>query len=74
MSLTQPPRYPECCPKCLQRSGLPFSAGTCERPDIITVKLRCQACGHEWTADAPKAPMSSVTLWHKRSDRRRNVV
>jgi hypothetical protein len=36
---------------------------------VITVKLRCQQCGHEWITDAPKVTMASVTLLPRR-DRR----
>ena len=71
MNDTKDPSYPESCPKCRSSSGWPYSAGTCDRPGVITVKLRCQQCGHEWVTDAPKAPMASVTLLPRR-DRRAN--
>jgi hypothetical protein len=67
------PTYPESCPKCEAANGWPYSAGTCDRPGVIVVKLRCQACGHEWSGEAPKAPMASVGLWPKRPDRRRST-
>jgi len=66
------PSYPHCCPQCQDQAGWPFSAGTCDRPGVIVVKLRCQKCGHEWSTDAPKPAMAPVTLWTKRPDRRRN--
>ncbi|HET9703323.1 MAG TPA: hypothetical protein VFP85_04760 [Vicinamibacterales bacterium] len=69
MNDTKNPSYPESCPKCCSSSGWPYSAGTCDRPGVITVKLRCQQCGHEWGTDAPKAPAASVTLLPRR-DRR----
>jgi hypothetical protein len=50
---------------------MPYSAGTCDRPGVIVVKLRCRECGHEWTGEAPKASMASVALWPK-ADRRRH--
>jgi hypothetical protein len=71
MSTTKKPYYPESCPKCQSDEGWPYSAGTCHRPGVIVVKLRCRACAHEWTGDAPKAPMSTVALWPRRPDRRR---
>lgn len=52
--------YPANCPQCHAVTGWPFSAGTCDRPGVIVVKLRCQDCGHEWSADAPKSTMASV--------------
>jgi hypothetical protein len=69
MNDTKKPSYPESCPKCRTASGWPYSAGTCDRPGVITVKLRCQQCGHEWGADAPKVTMASVTVLPRR-DRR----
>ena len=71
MDATKHPSYPEQCPHCEAEAGWPFSAGTCERPGIIIVHVRCQHCGQAWISDAPKAPMASVTLWTKRPDRRR---
>ena len=68
---TKKPSYPDTCPLCESATGWPFSAGTCERPGVIVVKLRCQKCGHEWIADAPKPTMASVQLWPRRPDRRR---
>lgn len=63
--------YPECCPQCQSATGWPYSAGTCDRPGVIVVKLRCQACAHEWTGEVPKAPVAAVRLW-PRADRRRS--
>jgi hypothetical protein len=70
MSTTKKPFYPESCPECHGDTGWPYSAGTCDRPDVIRVKLRCQRCGHEWSGDAPDAPVA-VALWPRRPDRRR---
>lgn len=70
MSAMKHPFYPESCPECREATGWPYSAGTCERPDVIRVKLRCQNCGHEWAGDAPSAPVT-VALWPRRPDRRR---
>ena len=66
------PSYPHSCPMCKGVTGWPFSAGTCDRPGVIVIKLRCQKCGYEWMTDAPKPAMASVKLWPKRPDRRRN--
>jgi len=70
MSTAKNPFYPEACPECRCDTGWPYSAGTCDRPGVIVVKLRCQSCGHEWTADAPKTDVA-VALWPRRPDRRR---
>jgi hypothetical protein len=31
-------------------------AGTCEKPGIIRVTLRCSTCKFEWTEDTPDRP------------------
>jgi hypothetical protein len=46
--------YPASCPACSAPSGWPYAAGTCDRADVIVVKLRCKACGYVWMVDAPK--------------------
>jgi hypothetical protein len=69
MSTTNDSPYPERCPKCRAAAGLPYSAGTCERPGVILVKLRCQSCRHEWSSEAPPASADSVIL-SPRPDRR----
>jgi len=66
------PSYPDSCPQCQETTGWPFSAGTCDRPGVIVVKLRCQKCGHEWIADGPPPTMQSVTSWPRRSDGSKN--
>ena len=68
-SAKKPPVYPANCPHCSQNSGWPFSAGTCDRPGVIVVKLRCGRCGHEWIADAPQSAMATVSLWPTRNVR-----
>lgn len=70
MSAKKLPAYPATCPNCLEPSGWPFSAGTCERPEVIVVKLRCQVCTGEWTADAPKPAMAMAGYWPARITRR----
>jgi hypothetical protein len=72
MSTSNKPFYPESCPECRSKNGMPYSAGTCDRPGVIVVKLRCRECGHEWTGEAPKASMASVALWPKADRRRHN--
>jgi hypothetical protein len=69
---TKTPSYPDSCPHCQNLTGWPVSAGTCDRPGVIVVKLRCQKCGREWIADAPKPVTAAVTSWLRRSDRRRD--
>jgi len=56
------PSYPEYCPHCSEAAGWPYAAGTCEKPDVIVVRLRCSKCNYEWRAEAQKAPLSTVTL------------
>jgi len=68
---TKKPPYPDNCPQCENTTGWPVSAGTCDRPGVIVVKLKCQQCGHEWVADAPK-PASASVSWPRRPDRRRD--
>ena len=51
MSVIAMPLYPAVCHACKERDAWPYSAGTCERHEIIIVKLRCKSCGHEWTAE-----------------------
>jgi hypothetical protein len=50
---------------------MPYAAGTCDKPEVILVQLRCRDCGHEWAAEAPKVPLSSFAVWPRR-DRRRS--
>jgi len=69
MTITNQPSYPECCPQCHEAAGWPYAAGTCERPGVIIVKLRCQKCSCEWSSEAPKAPIVQVSTW-PRPDRR----
>ena len=69
MTITNQPSYPECCQRCHEAAGWPYSAGTCDRPGVIVVKLRCHKCGHEWSSEAPKAPTAQVSTW-PRSDRK----
>lgn len=69
MTITNQASYPECCPQCHEAAGWPYAAGTCERPGVIVVTLRCQHCSHEWASEAPKAPIVQVSVW-PRPDRR----
>jgi hypothetical protein len=61
--------YPADCPHCREAEGWPYSAGTCDRPGIIVVKLRCKKCDGEWIADAPKSVMATASYWPKRQNR-----
>jgi hypothetical protein len=63
MNQTTMPVYPACCPQCHELKGWPFSAGTCDRPGVIVVRLRCGNCHNEWTADVPKPAMATVGAW-----------
>ena len=73
MDGTKKPCYPESCPQCEAATGWPYSAGTCDRPGVIVVKLRCRSCGHEWSGEAPEAPIVQVALWPRRDRRRSNT-
>jgi hypothetical protein len=64
------PEYPATCPHCHDTKGWPFAAGTCERTNVIVVKLRCRECSHEWTADAPSSVMVAASFWPVRNSRR----
>jgi hypothetical protein len=46
--------YPAGCPACSDSAGWPYAAGTCDRPEVIVVKLKCRACGHTWTMETSK--------------------
>jgi hypothetical protein len=43
--------YPERCPKCDAVAGWPYAAGTCDKPGVILVRLRCAKCEKEWAND-----------------------
>jgi hypothetical protein len=70
MTTSAQPTYPACCPSCQEANGWPYSAGTCDRPGVIVVKLRCKVCQHEWTDDAPKAAAAIVAAWPAHERRR----
>jgi hypothetical protein len=74
MDATTKPQYPACCPKCLEKNGWPYAAGTCDRPGVIVVKLRCGTCHTEWRADAPPPVMAVAGLWPRQSARRYRVA
>jgi hypothetical protein len=58
-------RSPMTCPKCQAQGGRPFGVESKTAAKLL-VLLRCDACGHEWTAErdtplltpppAPKRP------------------
>ncbi|HYB96313.1 MAG TPA: hypothetical protein VEC39_15180 [Vicinamibacterales bacterium] len=69
MTAIRTPAYPTCCPQCLRLAAFPFAAATCERENVIVVKLRCRQCGGEWSEDAPKTATAPV-LTRPKPDRR----
>jgi len=45
--------YPVPCPNCGQVTGQPYDVFMAGRYVAITVYLECEACKHQWAADAP---------------------
>ena len=40
------------CPKCTTGVGVAFSVRTLpDRPGILKIGLRCEACAHKWTVE-----------------------
>jgi hypothetical protein len=74
MKTTTKPSYPACCPACQESKGWPYAAGTCDRPGVIVVKLRCGACNHEWRADGPPPAMAVAGLWPRQSARKYRIA